>query len=188
MATDPQHPECNEVDWQSFRYLSGEMSPVERDAFERELESSTEACESLVRMTRVALAARSVLDEQSLVVAPNREPRRQSARSGRSRVALGIAALSLLVGLMVLGRQNQEASPPGTLEQTAALVSQWSDADVSNDDEELFDRDEDSTSLNDDELPQVPGWMLAAVSLDPPATESDEPRDGNDPEPEFQDN
>lgn len=187
MTAHPQHPECDDLDWRSFRYLSGEMSSVEQDEFERELESSIEACAALVRMTRLALAAREVLEDSVAVPVAARVAGQAPERAGGwSRLALGISALSLVVGLVLFGRSGSDLSPQaGSLEQTAALVSQWSDAA---EDEPLFERDDETAELTDLELPHIPGWMLAAVSLEQQAAMPNPPGDRPDLEPQLQDN
>jgi hypothetical protein len=120
--------ECrNELEWQAFCYLSGEMSPAEAERFEARLEGEQEAREALARaveLTQVVAAAESQCGE---LVTP--------ASSGKagwgSRLAwMAVGGLASLVIAMVwtgglsrfgFGPQNAAISS-----ENGALATAWS--------------------------------------------------------------
>lgn len=185
MNSIPEQSDPHDLEWQAFRYVSEEMSSGEREAFEALLAESLDACEALARVTQLALASRTVLADQ------NSRPALRSSRPAARRwsaAVIAAAALALLLALLLLPATNDRPNP-GNLAQAATVLSHWNDAETAELDDESDGGDETSVSeFGESGLPQIPGWMVAAVSIEALSEEESHRPEGIPAVPELQDN
>src|SRR5262249_38082502 len=149
----------NEQNWMALQYVLGEFSDADRDAFEQRLIDEPELCEAVAQASLLVSSTRAALEPAVVPVAP--QPQRGSW--------LAVAATSASVAALGLFAMQLPTAPRSAQRDPAAaeLVSLW---ESGGDDGDLDDADADSADAAGDV--SVPGWMLAAVSL-----ESDNPDD-----------
>jgi anti-sigma-K factor RskA len=153
--TDKNNTETNDLEWQSFRYVLGEMSPAEADAFEESLATDQATRELVARSTglvtnllaagsveatqpvsRNGSAAVGVADFSAAVVRPAALPELERRRSERF-VGWAIASLAaavcccVAIGVHFLplgGHSGLEEIYSGDLSDNGAghLVAIWS--------------------------------------------------------------
>lgn len=173
----------DELNWLAFRYVAGEMTAEETESFEARLTDDLAACEAVVAMSELSLSAQvAIVTEIQEAAIRVEDPRPVPARI-RSWVAVGSTVVALGWLMLLLGNGNDqmkrgspELAERGELQSAADLIARWSQAD-----EEAVLSDEflEATSIEfsgADELerPYIPGWMIAAVSLENTEPPSDE--------------
>ncbi|MBD3673534.1 MAG: hypothetical protein HUJ26_08405 [Planctomycetaceae bacterium] len=164
----------DELNWLAFQYVAGEMTEAENEAFEERLLDDLVACEAVAAMSGLydqfqdAVALSSAANTPSVV----------TPISGlRSWAAVGstLAALAWLFALLT-GTESDSVSSVvlNESEDVASLIAGWTGSDS---EETLAD---DSTlnlnafDLKDGTDPEIPGWMIAAVSLENASREMEE--------------
>jgi len=157
----------SELDWLAFQYVTEQLPENQRDAFEGVLAGDLAACEAVAAMTVLALQLKQAATPEVS------RPVRQTARSSSSRFGSWIAVGSTVVALgwlfMLMNGQdsNTQTSVGATQsEEAAGLIAGWagSNQDEVLAEENLFDLE--TLDLNDESTPKIPGWMIAAVSLE----------------------
>jgi anti-sigma-K factor RskA len=146
--TNQNDTATNDLEWQSFRYVLGEMSPAEADAFEESLATDQATRELVARSTGLVtnlLAVNSVeatqTDYRSGSVRPAAQPefglRKSAGRRSERFVGWAIAGLAaavcccVAIGICLLplgGRTGLEDIYSGDLPDSGAghLVAIWS--------------------------------------------------------------
>lgn len=180
MKPEPSHNTDNrDIHWESFRYIAGEMSPSEVEAFElllAEDQLAREAVAAAVEMTQAVSAS-----YESQPVTPAGDLYTGSTfRSAWLGIALGSAAcLFIMLGVQQVPQDNKQATE-NSQEQTdvlkpvdGSLAARWSEL---RERESQFDPwnvdalddsviEDSSSNFSDDEYsPAAPEWMMAAVS------------------------
>lgn len=176
--------ELDNLEWQAFRYVAGEMTAEESQQFEQLLTDDLAACEAVARVTELSLSARNVLEHQStsLVSTCPEQPSR-SARWAATVAAF--ATLSLLVA--VISAPNRSDAPgegensvvEGERSRSEQILSYWMtpvSISAENSVDELEPLSEETVLVSYDlegEAGQIPAWMFDAVLLEPrePGTE-----------------
>lgn len=183
----PFTPELDdELNWLAFRYVSGEMTGDEIDSFEARLARDLAACEAVAEMSNLASCSQQALTAEISELAFQVEnPRSMSVRI-RAWVAVGstLAALGWL--LMLLTGHNDrsivespEAVTQNDAQAAADLIARWTQSDgesgFSDDLPEITPLE--LSGADDSEKPHIPGWMIAAVSLEKTAPPADDATD-----------
>jgi len=163
---------CDDLNWQAQQYVLGEMSAEATAAFERRLADDEAACEAVVAASALVLALqvagpdtmspRAPISEHVSFIRAASEQRPTERRNPWMSVAaltMSLAAL-LCLGLVQVPTSTSTASRDAV--DAAALVSLWHTGMV--DDAEDVDDSEDA--LDPAGSVAVPGWMLAAVSIE----------------------
>jgi hypothetical protein len=129
----------DEAEWSAFRYVLGEMSADEADAFERTLESDIQACERVAAAAGLAtnlyaalateLKTEMAVGSRMVVVAPSAVPAR-SKRGGLWAVVGLVAAVCVLAAgaltlLPVIGDHQEGATSDRA--DTGSLVAIWTE-------------------------------------------------------------
>lgn len=148
-----------DLDWLAFLYLSGELSLEEHAAFEQRLAHEQDACDALVRATRLIGA----LTTESPVCVPRVE--RPIQHGWRAFAGVLTTAALVLVGVSLVAvrplgvNRNQTSEEP-----IRELVSLWRDAET----EEADEAERDRASSLDTEVDEltIPSWLLAALDTD----------------------
>lgn len=154
----------DEQNWLALRYVLDELPDAERDSFEQRLVDDPSLCEAVMKASRLVLTSRAALQPEVSLAAPAAD------RTGPSRRSswLAICAASISAAVMALfALQISLSTRPSTSvahhdPAAAELVSLWHSG--SGDDSEADDADGDLADGPGDV--SVPGWMLAAVSLE----------------------
>jgi hypothetical protein len=150
-----------DIDWQAFLYASGEMSPVEIEAFEYLLAYDQAA--------REALAAAAVLIGKLALARPPAPDTVRVLPTSEQRTRRLAAAVTIAASLLVywsLGRSSPGPADPSG-EEARELISFWSEAWPPGENDSL-----DGTADGDAPEAGIPSWMLAALDQPPPkATE-----------------
>jgi hypothetical protein len=179
----------DELDWLAFRYVAGELSEEEVASFEARLADDVAACEAVAAMSELSIGTQVALLSEKL------EPARRVEYPGsltvriRSWIAVGSTAVALGWLFLLLGNRSDRAtvetsaSVAQTEAQSAAdLIARWSRSEETEFSDELPDITPLELSAADNsERPDIPGWMIAAVSLEstesPPDDRPDMPSD-----------
>jgi hypothetical protein len=172
MHNDNQH---DELAWQAFRYIAGEMTCEEHERFAERLAEDQDAREAVAAAVEVSQATAIALATQPAVsrrISPNHERRAW-------RWLWATLATAVCIAVMWGASQLGERSSSSSAQQTAALAAQWSEvreqSSATSDEEEL---DEDSLVIEDHvSLAAAPEWMFAAI----------EQQDMNDMQGEIED-
>ena len=156
----------DELAWQAFRYIAGEMNAAEQERFDAQLAADQAAREAVAAAVEISRATAIALAPQPAPAPRTTGPRRWPL------VGWGVAAaacLAMAFGWMPLG----ERSSPSQLAQTEALAMQWSEIRqrqaLPHDESLAASPPDEWTDEFDDaepaeESPAVaPEWMLAAV-------------------------
>lgn len=145
-----------DLDWQAFRYISGEMSADEVAAFEQLLGVDQAAREAVARSV-------VLLGQMSTVAVPGSivETVRQNRRPAAFAAIVTVAAL-IVVCLSFATFNRQSTDEPGR-----TLIALWTeprDPNLLNDEPDSDSEDELAAMDGDDaDGLAVPGWMLAAL-------------------------
>jgi hypothetical protein len=161
MMHHEKHATHDELAWQAFRFIAGEMTRDEHDHFAERLAEDQAAREAVAAAVEVAQATAIALATQPVAsrpLAPHHE--RRSRRWLWATLATAACIAAVWGALQLDLRSNSSGA-----RQTAALAAQWSEvreqSPATTFDEEF---DEDSLIMEDDEaLDVAPEWMLAAV-------------------------
>jgi hypothetical protein len=165
---------CSDALWEAVRYLSGELSPAEAEAYEARLEADLPAAESLARAV--------VLTES--IASPRRAPSLLPRQSGRSRQALrwvGVVAAASCAGLLLTsGRDDanrlrvanppsvEVAASPGADAAAASMLTVWVSL---NDAREPLAEEPSAEAVEPLAETDVPDWMFAALTAPSPGGE-----------------
>ncbi|QDU63440.1 hypothetical protein Pan216_43200 [Planctomycetes bacterium Pan216] len=180
-----------ELGWLAFRYISGELSAEEIDAFEKRLDIDQAARDAVAEAVELSdlVVAGFELDGASRQDASPATPREGGLRTGRTGrlgwTGAGIAAIAAsLVVMISLVDRTSEPAPSKTGDGTFvsqglpggdALALAWNevhaaggsdlaDADVFADpDSEVDGLDPGASTDLDNELP--PDWLVVAISI-----------------------
>lgn len=152
-----------QLKWQAMQYVLGELSEADRVAFEERMVDDLAVCEA------VTVASRLVLTTQAVLSVPTIAPQAMTTRPVRgswTAVLLTSAAMAMLCLIAVRVPLGPETDSKVAKQdpQAAELVSLWRSG---TDDDDESDELEDSMA---DASESVPGWMLAAVSLETPVS------------------
>lgn len=177
--------------WMAFRYVSGELSAVEADAFELQMLDDEQLCDAVVEATLLSASIAASKQPTSVKLIPTESPspsqRARQVDSQRSTLAAVVAVCCCLT-LVVAAGKFSDVSQTG---EELRLV----DSDESSDAERLVDawaaglgEDEISVQVNggagEHEL-DVPEWLFAAVSLASPDSSTDAALDGSEEDGEW---
>jgi len=157
MSIDTTNSDANDVEWLAARYVLDELSPADRELFERRLETDERACAAVASATMLFANLDPILvADRTAVVRPAGSPsgRRSRGRRGTWLLPLSIAGLGLFAVVL-----SQSLRPTPSPDQAAELLRMWRATDV-----RVELGAEDDTSL-DSEI-TVPSWMIAAVESD----------------------
>ena len=158
-------PDDQDLDWQAFRYISGEMSADELAAFERLLGVDQSAREAVARSVELLGQMSTVPGSTVETVRPNRHPKIFAA-------VMTVAALIVVCLSFATFREAPTDEPGRTL---IALWSEPRDPDLLND--EPDDESDDELAAVDgadaDGL-TVPGWLVAALESSSDDTSEEE--------------
>jgi anti-sigma factor RsiW len=153
-------PHCLPDDaWLALQYVLGELSPSEQAALEIRLSDDPALCQQVADATLLLAtlqAAEPVVSVPAVTAVPADPPRRRLA------AVICVAAAALCLVLAVLPREEHRLRQPGEAGAAAKLVGFWrghAGGLVALSD----DLDDDHADWSND---QVPGWMIAAVSLE----------------------
>lgn len=165
----------DELNWLAFRYVAEELTEAESYAFEARLRDDLAACEAVAAMSQVSgcvqLAAAAELSQ------PVRKVEDPRSLPGRFRAWLAVGSTAVALGwlFLLLGNSNDRAdleSPDVTVnndsQSAADLIARWSQSDGASgfSDELLEITPLELSEADDSDRPQIPGWMIAAVSLE----------------------
>ncbi|MDB4637764.1 MAG: hypothetical protein P8M30_00560 [Planctomycetaceae bacterium] len=160
----------DELNWLAFQYVTEQLPENQREAFETVLADDLAACEAVAAMSELAIQLKQVSRRE--LSQPEKTPLGLSTRLG-SWVAVGSTLVALGWIFMLLNTDNSETSPRIAVseavtdsEEAAGLIAGWT-----GDEEEtvLIEEnllDVETLDLNDSSTPDIPGWMIAAVSLE----------------------
>lgn len=162
----------HELDWQAFRYISGEMTPDEAAAFEDRLSEDQPARDAVcaaVGLSQTILAAETLAVRADLAAAPMPACQAQAKWSLKARwFALGAAACWFLV--IAIGAWRLPDAPQSV---SAELAQAWSDQmgtiELPAETEATAQESFEVQSIETDEpldpvlAAEVPGWMVEAV-------------------------
>lgn len=175
--------------WLATRYVLGELTESERDAFESRLADDLAACEAVAEASRMKLALHAALADTAIgarVTTGVRVHQPVVATSRRSWLAVGTAMISVACLILAVTFWPSESVDPGvaglvptgtSAGSAVELVALWRTgmqiAEV-----ELDDADGDVLEAASDVA--VPGWLLAAVSLEKNGVEEGQPEERQD--------
>lgn len=154
--------------WLAMQYVLGELSESERDAYEDRMSNDLAICEAVTAASRLVLTARTALE---LDGRPSPALDRNHGVNGTHSIRsswLVVAVTSVAMALLcVFSLHVPVRSPSGTNvangnPAAAELVSLWRSG--MNAGEAESDESEDLVDASGEVA--VPGWMLAAVSLE----------------------
>ena len=160
--------------WLAMQYVLGELSESERDAFEERMSNDLAICEAVTLASRLVLTARAALGEEPAcrvdqLTRPASVPDHSISATHSSRSSwLAVTVVSVAMALLCLfALQLPDRSPNGTEvarrdPAAAELVSLWRSG-MNSGEADSDDADELTDATGD---VAVPGWMLAAVSLE----------------------
>jgi anti-sigma-K factor RskA len=154
----------NDREWLAMQYVLGELSDAERNALEERLPGDMQLCEAVTAASRLMLTAHAAIEANSS--STSIRPDSNQPRPGRSWSAVVATAAAMAMALLLVVRIPVKSPTDGRLAndspQAAELVSLWrSGSDASDDDsDDLDDVVDDAADV------AVPGWMLAAVSIE----------------------
>jgi len=147
-----------DLDWLAEQFVLGELPPLEEEAVASRLSDDDALAAAVARASRLVATVRT-----ALVASPASPPPQPRHRRLPSRWLLVAAGATAAAGawLVWLTQPPRPVGPPAGA-GSAALVALWRAADDTN-------ASDSEPSVDDgglDEPDSVPGWMLAAVSLD----------------------
>jgi hypothetical protein len=159
----------DELNWFAFQYVSGELPEAQSEAFEEVLADDLAACEAVAAMSEMALQLNDAVTVEQSPVTRQSEFARPAQTSIRSWIAVGSTMIALGWLFMLLNSQDTNTQPnigATQAEDAAGLIAGWAgnDQEEALTDEILFDLE--TFDLNDESTPDIPGWMIVAVSLE----------------------
>lgn len=155
--------------WLAFRYVAGELSVTEAEAFELQMLDDPRLCDAVVEAGMLTTTIASTEKQSPTVsVAAVRQEQRSSPRPQTAIASIVAVCCCLVVVVLTarlattpdVGGESVASSGSADAGDVEVLVDVW--ADGISDDAEI-------ESLETDVLSQdleVPGWLMAAVSLD----------------------
>lgn len=184
MNESPQHApgSDDELNWLAFRYVAGELTEEETESFEARLADDLAACEAVASMTELSINTQTALVSDKLEPARRVEDPRSLPVRLRSWLAVGsaIVALGWLFMLFGDGKHQDVAEFPGSsfsteLQSAADLIAHWSQSD---DEVPFYDELLEIVPIelggDESETPDIPGWMIAAVTLENAGSPADD--------------
>ena len=186
------HDQPDNLDWQAFRYVAGEMEAAEAASFERRLDGDLAACEAVARaveLTHAVALAEEEATAQSAAIGSAR-PVDRRRRPWARHAALAIATAAACLAVMLLRPRDEfrrsipseggvaaPAAADAGVDPVEQLAVAWSetgeqlaaldvDAWPAEADEpgEVAEVLSDADAAADDESELAPSWMLAAVA------------------------
>jgi hypothetical protein len=157
----------------AFRYVSGELSAPEMEAFEAQLADDATTQQALADVVQLSEAVAIGAAERAVT---RRQERVRRRTSRRQVVAAGLGGAVIAGSVLVLaGRISQRGdtgdtgtaqSAPVSTQEAQSMVSLWSELGgeqvaASNGDESYSPSADDANTTIGDEIPD---WMLAAVA------------------------
>lgn len=154
----------DDIFWQAFRYVTGELVEAEDVAFEARLENDAVACEAVCEVTKIVYAVSAVPNARSTKPVVKATVLRPAANSGRSLAATIASIACCLLLLIMLGRQSQDVSEVASMSETGSsdaelLLAAWIDSRGPLVEDERGHEDSVAEDLD------VPEWMLAGLTL-----------------------
>lgn len=144
------------LNWLAMQYVLDELPVAEREAFESRLAEESAACEAVMAASRLMLTAQSMSTERNVGHPVSKSRRSSRAAWTAFAVACVAVAVVCLFPFVPADRVDSVAnSDPAAVE----LVSLWRTGNVP-------EVDSDEVDESDDDDVAVPGWMIAAVSLE----------------------
>jgi ferric-dicitrate binding protein FerR (iron transport regulator) len=145
----------DELDWLAFRYIAGELTRAESEAFEQRLARDHAACEAVARAVTLTSAIVAGRGESRPAVVPYAS-RLRSARWIAAAAAVLLAALTIFVARprLPLGESSDELTVAGVWAESALAHGEWSP-------EFGDDTDQGGDDASDIALPD---WLIEAVS------------------------
>jgi len=164
-------PVDEQRDWLALQYVLGELSDADREAFEERLADDLAACESVAAASRLVLTVRAAASAKGVPsVGPASTADSRSQTKSAFSAWLSVVVASAAMALLCLFATQTPVNPPSNSDvasvdhAAAELVSLWRSG-MDADEGDVDDMDEGLDSSSED---AVPGWMLAAVSLETP--------------------
>ncbi len=155
----PRLTDDDERNWTALRYVLGELDPAECEAWETRLATEEACCAAVAEATLFALNLQQACPVSPVVVAAPvsvHPAKRSTSRAGAACAAMLAAAACFLVLV-------QSPRPSVEDEQNVRLVALWRQQVVPSV-SATADLDEDLTLPGSED--RIPGWLLAAVSLE----------------------
>jgi len=151
--------------WLALQYVLDELGEMERAAVEQRLADDSALCQAVADAAILLDGTRAAMSSRPMR-APTAAPRRRLS----AVIAVAVAALCLVIS--VLPREERRHRK---IDSAARLVSFWRGhaGEGLATSEEAESADDHLEWSND----QVPGWMIAAVSLEPRKSASGQPSD-----------
>lgn len=159
-----KNPLSEDEQWLAFRYVAGELSDAETEAFELQMLDDQRLCDAIVDatlLTTAIAAERTAVGVKVLPVAATVSP-----STGGRRAVVAIVTTCCCMAVVVLASQyaglpqNTNAFAAVVRSEAEILVDAWAEG---------FDEDTLVEPLPADigeaDL-EIPGWLMAAVSLD----------------------
>jgi len=150
-----------DIDWLAERFVLGELPPLDEEAVASRLPDDDALATAVARASRLVATVRTaVMASPRAAAEPALRPRH--GRLPNRWLAVAAGATAAAVAWLVWPTPPDRPVGPPTGAGLATLVAAWRAADdtVASDSESSVD---DGVP---DEPDSVPGWMLAAVSLD----------------------
>ncbi len=175
-------PANAELDWLAFRYIAGELSPVEGQAFEARLESDLTACEAVARavqfaetMTLGAGSVSKVVDSPAVVIRSGSLSGLAAGRNWSAARRWALTAVSGAAALVVVGVLSLKTEPRTEVAEPS-VVEIWADSWHTDAEPEPAAAEIAHAELADTDDLVAPGWLMAAVHGDPATiSETDDP-------------
>jgi len=150
-----------DLDWLAEQFVLGELPPLEEEAVASRLSEDDALAAAVACASRLVAAVRAAgVASPASVAEPPPQPRHGRLPSRWLLVAAGATAAA--VAWLVWPTPPDRPAGPPTGAGSAALVALWRAADDTN----ASDSESSADDGGLDEPDSVPGWMLAAVSLD----------------------
>lgn len=188
-----------ELNWLATRYVLGELSVAEHAAFESRLADDVAACEAVASASRLVLAGQRAMSSGTVPAStsslepagrgrPTPAALTRSVRGAWSVVAVASAAIAVACLFLVRSPREENSvvvdASKVVSPSPAELVSLWR----SGTDSVVVEPEEIEIEPGDDDM-AVPGWMLAAVSLEVRGSlDPLDPVDARDPAGKVQEN
>jgi hypothetical protein len=158
-GSTPRLTNDDERNWTALRYVLGELDPAECEAWETRLATEEACCAAVAEATLFALNLQQACPVSPVVVAVPvsvHPAERSTSRAGAACAAMLAAAACFLVLV-------QSPRPSVEDEQIIRLVALWRQQVVPSV-TATADLDEDLALPGSED--RIPGWLLAAVSLE----------------------
>ena len=151
----------DQLNFLAMRYVLGELSESDRDAFEARLVDDLAACEAVAEASLLRLNINAALAETKIEVRPHQI---SNAVSSRSLFAVGtsistVACLVLAMTVWPIGINDPGVSRSPVVELAARWRTAMKPADV-----ELDESEDELQDVSADIA--VPDWLFAALSVE----------------------